>query len=553
MKDYVILLALFLAPFVVFFPALHYDYVSFDDGLHVYHNPRLNPPTWESVKAYWQAPYKGLYVPLTYSVWSLGALVSPKELRGKYVPTISPGFFHLINLTFHGANTALLFLLLTALSFPVLAAVLACLFFAWHPLQVEPVAWISALKDLLCGFFSLLALWQYVRAYGKVSNRKAGVFSAVAYVLALLAKPSAIVVPLLAGLIDRTLLGRPWRENIKAWAPGLVIGLPFCLMTKYLQPDITIGFVPSYSQRLVVALDTCVFYLGKLVFPFLLTVNYGRTPQMVLKEPLTAWLWIVPLVLGFFIWKRRDLKYVWLGLGLFLIAPLPVLGLVPFYYQKYSTVADRYLYLGLLGPAIVVAAFAARGGKSRIALVSIGLLFLAVRSFDQLGMWENNRTLIHQMGKLNPRDADVHYGLAVVLSEESQLPGQATFYSEMLRLPVEERTEEARLERQKEAIFHYREAIRINPDYAHAHNNLGMLFHRMENFADAEKHFREAIRIEPKMGQAYNNLGATLAREGKFKEALKAFEEADRTYPDDENVRRNLSRVRALLKKGGKG
>lgn len=555
-KERVILVALFLSPFLVFYPTLHFDFVTFDDGLHVYQNSRLNPPTLPGVARFWTAPYQGLYVPLTYTVWALEAAISgPKpNLKHPGWPQVSPLGFHLGNLLFHGANVVLVFLLLRTLGFSLLPAAMAGFFFAWHPLQVEPVAWISALKDLLSGFFSLLCLLLYVRAFrSPVTNRRAYGGAALAYLLALFAKPSSLMVPPLAGILDRYFNGRPWRKNWMAWVPGLFLALPFVWVTKKLQPDQALDFVPSLGQRFLVAIDAGTFYVGKLVFPFLLTVNYGRTPEIVLKSPLTPVLLLVPVVLAFLVWRRRDWRRGWLGLGIFLLLPLPVLGLVPFYYQKFSTVADRYLYLAMLGPAIALAAILSEGRRVRVAMAAVVLIFLALRSHEQLQMWENNRALIHQIGKMNPQDADVHYSLAVVLSEESQLPGQASFYSEMLQLHEEDRSEETRLSRQKEAIFHFEEAIRINPAHAFAHNNLGMVYHRMEDLERAERHFRRAVEIEPQMGQAWNNLGSTLARQGKLGEALIAFRKATALAPTDENVKGNLTRLEKILKQGGKG
>ena len=149
----IILLGLLLAPLVVFWPVPQFGYVPFDDGLHVYSNPHLNPPTLKKIAALWTRPYRGLYVPLTYTAWAVQA-----KFAGKAGHPLSPRLFHVGNLIFHSMNGVLLFLLLTALGLPSLPAFFGCLFFAWHPLQIEPVAWISALKDLLCGFFVLLAL-----------------------------------------------------------------------------------------------------------------------------------------------------------------------------------------------------------------------------------------------------------------------------------------------------------------------------------------------------------------------------------------------------------
>src|SRR5262249_20088843 len=87
------------------------------------------------------------------------------------------------------------------------------LLFAIHPLQVEAVAWATGFKDVLCGFLSCVALWQYLRyaqesgeatssgqapqVQARRSVRRYGLATG-AFVLALLAKPMAVVVPVVA-------------------------------------------------------------------------------------------------------------------------------------------------------------------------------------------------------------------------------------------------------------------------------------------------------------------------------------------------------------------
>ncbi|CEG12360.1 hypothetical protein MSIBF_A2190001 [groundwater metagenome] len=53
------------------------------------------------------------------------------------------------------------------------------------------------------------------------------------------------------------------------------------------------------------------------------------------------------------------------------------------------------------------------------------------------------------------------------------------------------------LKRFEEAEKEYREAIRLNPNYADAHNNLGNLLGDLKRFEEAEKEYREAIRLNP--------------------------------------------------------
>jgi tetratricopeptide (TPR) repeat protein len=76
---------------------------------------------------------------------------------------LNPGGHHLTNLLFHTANVLLLFLVLRQWTGALWRSALVAALFAWHPLHVESVAWVSERKDVLSAFFCLLALAAYGR------------------------------------------------------------------------------------------------------------------------------------------------------------------------------------------------------------------------------------------------------------------------------------------------------------------------------------------------------------------------------------------------------
>ncbi|NMX21419.1 hypothetical protein C5S30_03090, partial [ANME-1 cluster archaeon GoMg4] len=72
-----------------------------------------------------------------------------------------------------------------------------------------------------------------------------------------------------------------------------------------------------------------------------------------------------------------------------------------------------------------------------------------------------------------------------------------------------------------EAEEECREALRIDPDHAKAHNNFGILLAELKRFEEAEKEYREAIRIKTDFARAHNNLGVLLGKLKRFEEAEK--------------------------------
>src|SRR5207248_6403289 len=101
-------------------------------------------------------------------------------------------------------------------------------------------------------------------------------------------------------------------------------------------------------SRLLVSSDALGFYLWKLAWPLHLGVDYGRTPAVALADPIVRLVWLIPAVLlatACWWWRRRRDAAPLASILLFIIGVGPVLGLVPFDFQVYSTVADHYVYL----------------------------------------------------------------------------------------------------------------------------------------------------------------------------------------------------------------
>jgi predicted O-linked N-acetylglucosamine transferase (SPINDLY family) len=92
-----------------------------------------------------------------------------------------------------------------------------------------------------------------------------------------------------------------------------------------------------------------------------------------------------------------------------------------------------------------------------------------------------------------------------------------------------------------DAIRHYREAVRLKPDYAYAHNNLGRALTLVGERDAAKGCFESAIRCG-KVGypDPHYNLGTELKAEGEFDGAVAAFLEALRIQPGHADAHCNL-------------
>ena len=94
-----------------------------------------------------------------------------------------------------------------------------------------------------------------------------------------------------------------------------------------------------------------------------------------------------------------------------------------------------------------------------------------------------------------------------------------------------------------EAIRQFQEAIRLKPDCADAHSNLGLAFARKGQFDEAIRQFQEALRLKPDYADAHNNLGLAFANKGQVDEAIRQYHEALRLKPAHADARHNLARA----------
>jgi tetratricopeptide (TPR) repeat protein len=116
--------------------------------------------------------------------------------------------------------------------------------------------------------------------------------------------------------------------------------------------------------------------------------------------------------------------------------------------------------------------------------------------------------------RLKPDLAVAHYDLGIALAGQSKV---------------------------QEAINHYEQALRIQPDYAEAHNNLGIALVRLGRLREAIEQYQQALRIKPDYAEAQYNLGNALMGQGGLQEAIGHYEQALRIQPDFADAYNNLA------------
>jgi tetratricopeptide (TPR) repeat protein len=243
-----------------------------------------------------------------------------------------------------------------------------------------------------------------------------------------------------------------------------------------------------------------------------------------------------PLIAAIAILLRRRMPELLAALLLFLAPLLPVLGLKPFDFQQYSTVADHYLYMPMIGVGLIIAALLSRLSSRAewqvstprsylpficgCVLTAILCVALAIRAFDQTRYWRNSETLWSHNIRVNPQSWVSYLNLGEHFLKLEQPTRAQTLLEQSL-------------------------AIRENDA---AHLNLGVIDLNRGRVADAIEQFKRAIALKPRSVEAHVNLANAYGQAELFEDSIEAYRKALELEPTNEIARRMLPRVQGYMR-----
>ncbi len=461
---------------------------------------------------------------LDYQLWGKGATFQP----------------HVENVLLHGAGAVLFWLLLLRLE--VRGAWLAAALYAVHPVMAESAAWITERKNVLCTLFCLAALlahgagagwWQASR---RLSKRALTLLAGVCFLLALLSKISAAVLPAVVMVIGWWRCGGPrWKADgarVLPWLAAVALLLPVTHALE--QEQVRHGDllpVLSWAERLLLAGQLPWFYLGKLLWPRSLCLIYEKWPL----RPELWWHWsggaALVAVLSLMLWRR------WRGALalalLFLGTLVPVLGFFDVNGMKYAWAADRWVYLSSLavfaGAGVAFSALPWRGARS--ALAAGVLTALCALCWRQAALYSDLDRFWQAAidGNRHPWKARNDYGGQLLNAGRNE--EAARQFEEALRLlpgyaaaHVNLSSALEALGRPAEALREIERALTLQPENnAAMHYNRAVILDRLQRGTEAEAALREAIRQKPDFFAAHNDLGNKLLLSGRLDEAMACF------------------------------
>jgi tetratricopeptide (TPR) repeat protein len=408
--------------------------------------------------------------------------------------------YHVTQVLLHAVNGVLVLRLASALGMAPWAALAAAALFVVHPVQVESVAWLTCRADVLTGTFSVTAMLVFLRGQARPAWWIAPAVAAASF-LATGAKETGSVTPalLVAALAVVPRPDAPFAARLRRAWPVLLASLAGVALCQALRPaDVTTGIGRSALewQDLVNLTGAFSYQIARVVAPIGFAPYVPTTPTdgahlllAVLGAAGLAALVVAPSRDGV-----RRLGALW-----FLVAVAPAVAVVLADFSV-TPVAERRLYLGMVGVALVVAsalhAYRRHAGSiAGVGLVAVTLVALLATTVARNRHWRDELTLWSAVAAGMPEDPLPHMNLGLALAAAG---------------------------RSEEAEAAYRRALAANPrdvTRQRTYINLGLVLIERGVLDEAERLFADANEIG---GHAVAYRGLALIARRRGQAALRA-------------------------------
>jgi tetratricopeptide (TPR) repeat protein len=540
-RDWWIYAALFLAIAAAYAQVYDFQFVNYDDQDYVTENLHVRDGLTASSAAW-------AFESTEYANWLPLARLS--HMLDVQLYGLQSGPAHLTSVAIHALTTLLLFGLLFRITGDRWPSAFVAFIFGLHPLHVESVAWIAERKDVLCGFFYVLALWAYILWVQRPSPiRYAAIL--VAFVCGIMAKPMIVTLPFVLLLLDVWPLRRFSRKTVLEKVPLFALSAACAAIAYIVQQQggavNTLAEIPL-TLRLENAAVAYVTYIVQFFWPTRLAVFYP------FPSSIPAWEWIAALVtltaITIAALRSPSVTVGWLW---YLGTLVPVIGLVKIGLQSH---ADRYTYVPLIGLSIAVAWGAlalVRRFRWLTVPVALWACALSAATFIQASTWRNSTTLFEHALAVTDGNYIAENNLGVALRHAGRRADALAHFEEALRQwpqypEAQSNIGEALLVagRIDEALPHIQEALRLNPRLPEAHINLGSVRNKQGRPDLAEAEYRAALQSKPSSAEAHDGLGVVLAETNRPQEALPHALQATQLDPDDADSHYNLGRLYGL-------
>ncbi len=445
---------LVLATFFAYIKLFHAGFAEWDDNEYVVHNKDIMGFGLHNIELWFSKFYIGNYQPLTMVVYGLDYLLG----------ALNPLYYHLTSLLFHIGNTIAVYLLISRLGKNDWIAFFTALIFSLHPSQTESVSWVAESKTVICAFFYLWAIIQYLKYREAPSAGKLAIVVLLG-VLSMLSKGVGVAIPLSLLAIDiwqgRELKNKKyWLEKIPLLLISLVFGI-VALKAQEAGKFINLRPEVSYWATLLNACYAYVLYLVHLVIPVGISVIYPYPFGLGFYQYLC-----MPIALGIFFLAYLAYKKNWsVLLGGLVFYSVNIVLVLQFISFGEALMADRYFYIAGIGLIYIAVYYVYMLVKSvKLVPVLLGILSCGLfgMTYVRNDIWLSDMNFYQAILEAYPRSAVAQY-------------------------------------------------------------SVGGLYMREGKYAEAAEHINLAVQYEPGNYKAWYNKGALALRQGKPDESLEAL------------------------------
>ncbi len=589
---HLIIAFLIVASFIAFGRTLGNDFVNFDDNRLITENIYVQSGiTAESIQWAFTNSRLEYWHPLTWL-----SIMLEWRMFG-----VNASGYHLVSLLLHIGAVLFLFLFLNKTTKRLWPSAFVAALFALHPLRVESVAWAAEHKDVLSMFFGMGSLYAYAYYVEKPQVAKY-CLCLLLFALSLMSKPTLVTLPCVLLLLDYWPLAR-WQKQltpvntpavadqktgrrkskqskttsslekkiaipVKSNSPlignilwekapffllSIVLGIMLIGQLRADNHMASLQAVP-FADRIMNALVSYASYLGKTFWPVDLAVFYPYEHSFSLWQVLGA-ASVLLAISAAVVYLAKKIPFLAIGWLWYLGTLFPVIGLMQ---AGDQAMADRYTYLPSIGIAIMLVwgtdYLLPREKLRKIILIptaAIVLTVLMVLTWQQCGYWKNSITLFNHALIATKNNYRAHDSLGVALDAEGKHEEAINNYKNAIKIkPAYSHAyynlASAYLDQKnmEEAEKYFIETIRVNPNFANAHNKLGIILEmHYKKYDEAIYHYRQELKIQPDYFGAHYNIGIALIQKGEREEAIKHFRTAVYLKPDSEEARQLLRMI----------
>ncbi len=528
------------------------NFLTYDDNWYIYENQNVIHLSWKSIKNILTSVQGGQYSPLSEIYHSILFAIFGKNATA----------FKVMALIVHLLNVSILFHILDNLFKKKSLVIFSALIFAIHPMQVETIGWISVIYRNAV-LFMFLGYFFYIKYLDSEFKLKYLFPTLLCFVLAMLNKEQAILFPIGLFILSLAKLEKPVTKRffieMSAWfIISLIFGLITIQITKTGGPSL-VDTGDSIFNKFALLSKTILDYSLHFILPSKLSFSYPYPNQNISNGVLSILIALIFITISSYVSLKN--KIFRIGF-LWTIGFLSLSLLFAFFHLRDSYMADRYIYVAIIGYAIMLHQFLdfllSKFNKDTLLIpIAIVLIFtLGIISFNRVNVFKNSKSLWSQAIKVNPNNKFAYNSLGYYYRNQSQLDTALVLYKKALKIDSNYRLAHSNIgkvyyskKQYDSALFHISKAIKINPTYQRSYENRAAIYSKTNQTTLLLKDLNKIITFKPQSVKYRIERAKIFFKQKKYKKALVDLEIALKFDPNDHYTNYLAGHSNLLIKK----